>query len=457
VAAANKESTDDLIENDGVLKMPRMKNFLKFLQRVMDNVEGGKVTDGFLGSVSMVLPKSFTGARLEILPLTNLPDDSRIGVFKANPTMGESILHIADGQGRIVGFHSLERELVLKIVKLKDAIKKIERKGLPAADEKADLVDLEKALERVRKFLSETDMSFICYAHERKTDNTVVGLGEDAEKRCYIEGNAYNSMASKEDIIKYEQFSPIVVDLQTYRDEHDWMDEEFIEDDSKSISSSSLKLFTLSALVQAYSWGLVNDNKPLKNVDLNLQSVVDKRKAFCHAFWDRITNIFEPVWLPKSEDGPATNATFDQAEHAAYLKQARQIEKNVTFQAIFLQALGRLCYAMGKKAEWDPNSPLLLKLDQLSPRLVEYRAVPKYHFVDKDTLHVDQWNDEWTRTMMKQSIDKTTGKVQGYAFNNASENISATRHLLASKIGLDDKDIGEDADISADPDVREAA
>jgi hypothetical protein len=121
-----------------------------------------------------------------------------------------------------------------------------------------------------------------------------------------------------------------------------------------------------------------------------------------------------------------------------------------------LQALGRLCYAMGKKADWDPNSPLLLKLDQLSPRLVEYRAVLKYHLDVDGNVHVDEWNDEWTRTMMKQSIDKTTGKVQGHAFNNASENISATRHLLASKIGLDDKDIGEDTDVIAE-DVLEAA
>jgi hypothetical protein len=214
-------------------------------------------------------------------------------------------------------------------------------------------------------------------------------------------------------------------------------------------------LFTLSALVQAYSWGLVNDNKPMKNVDLNLQSDVEKRKAFCHAFWDRITDIFEPVWLPKT-DGLQENATFDPAEHAAYLKQARQIEKNVTFQAIFLQALGRLCYAMGKKAEWNPDSPLLLKLDQLSPRLVEYRAVLKHHLDVDGNVHVDEWNDEWTRTMMKQSIDKTTGKVQGHAFNNASENISATRALLAKKIDFDLKDAGDDTDITAD-DVAEAA
>jgi hypothetical protein len=112
--------------------------------------------------------------------------------------------------------------------------------------------------------------------------------------------------------------------------------------------------------VQAYSWGLVNDNKPPKNVDLSLQAVVDKRKAFCHAFWDRITDIFGPVWLPASVGD-------DTGELLAHLKQARQIEKNVTFQAIFLQALGRLCYVMGKRADCDPSSALLLKLDQLSP------------------------------------------------------------------------------------------
>ena len=83
-----------------------------------------------------------------------------------------------------------------------------------------------------------------------------------------------------------------------------------------------------------------------------------------------ITDIFQPIWLPGSAAGEA-------GEHLVHLKQTRQIEKNVTFQAIFLQALGRLCFVMGKKADWDPNSPLLHKLDQLSPQLVEYRAVPE--------------------------------------------------------------------------------
>jgi hypothetical protein len=95
-----------------------------------------------------------------------------------------------------------------------------------------------------------------CYAHGVKADNTVVGLSEDAERRCYIEGNALNSMASKEDIIKYEQFSPIVVDLQAHRDDLNWMSDEFIEEDSKSISSSSPKLFTLSAARAGVQLGL---------------------------------------------------------------------------------------------------------------------------------------------------------------------------------------------------------
>jgi hypothetical protein len=432
-----KESTRDLIENDGVLKMPRMKNFLKFVHRVMD--------EGFFGSVSLVLPEKFTRARLETLQIPNLPDESRLAVLRANPMMGEGIFHIADGQGRIVGFYSLERELVLKIVKQKDTIKKLERKGLPAVEERKELAQAEKALERVRKFLSETDLSFVCYAYQVQADNAVLGLSEDAEKRCYIEGNALNSMASKEDVIKYEQFSPIIVDLQAFRDEYDWMSSAFIEEDSKSISSSSQKLFTLSALVQAYSWGVVNDNKPLKNIDMGLQTLVEQRKGFCHAFWSRISEIFEPTWL-QDVDGEA-------GERAVYLKETRQIDRNVTFQATFLQGLGRLCYAMGKEANWDPNSPLLMKLAQLSPDLIDYRAVKKYHVDIEGTIHVDEWAEEWTRTMMKPSIDKKTGKLQGYAFNNASENVNAVRHLLAGKIGLSDENIGDEPDT----DISEAA
>jgi hypothetical protein len=196
VPGAHKETTDDLVDNDRVLKQPRMKSFTKFVNRVMDQVEAGVVNDGFLGSVSLVLPEGFTKGHLEAVQLPSLPDSPDIRVFKATAMMGENIFHIADGQGRIVGLHSIERELVLETVKLKDAIKKIERKGQSAVEEKKDLAKAERALDRVRKFLSESDISFVCYALKVKADNTVVGLSEDAEKRCYIEGNALNSQAS---------------------------------------------------------------------------------------------------------------------------------------------------------------------------------------------------------------------------------------------------------------------
>jgi hypothetical protein len=56
----------------------------------------------------------------------------------------------------------------------------------------------------------------------------------------------------------------------------------------------------------------------------------------------------------------------------------------------------------------------------LSPRLIDCRAALKHHFDVNGDVHIDKWNEEWTRTMMKLSIDRKTGDVQGYAFNNAS-------------------------------------
>src|SRR5262249_36420251 len=145
----------------------------------------------------------------------------------------------------------------------------------------------------------------------------------------------------------------------------DWMNDEYIEEDSKSISGSSPKIFTLSALAQAYSWGIVNDNKPLKNIDLGLSNVVDKRKDFCHEFWLKISDVFGHTWLAEISDA---------GERAAYLREVRQHDRNVLFQATFLQALGRLCYAMGDQVDWDPDSKILDKLELLDPKHIDYRA-----------------------------------------------------------------------------------
>ncbi len=49
---------------------------------------------------------------------------------------------------------------------------------------------------------------------------------------------------------------------------------------------------------------------------------------------------------------------------------------------------------------------------------------------------------------MKQSIDKASGTAKGYSFNNVTENISATRHQLAKKIGLADIEVADQADLA---------
>ena len=212
--------------------------------------------------MQFVLPASFTGARVEKIPLPNFSGASMLAILRASPRMGESLFDVADGQGRIVGFHCLERQIGLKITAQKAIIKKLERKNQSTDEEVAQLKALEKEQQRVRNFLSETDLPFVCYVQKIDEDGLVHGLSIDAERRCYIEGNALNSQASKEDMLKYEQFSPVVVDLQAFRDEVDWMDEDYIEEDSKSISGSSPKIFTLSALAQAYSWASSTTTSP---------------------------------------------------------------------------------------------------------------------------------------------------------------------------------------------------
>src|SRR5579862_6520245 len=70
VPGVNKEPTEDLIENDRVLKMPRMKSFLRFVNRVIDNLEHDNVHEGFFGAVQFVLPEKFRKARMQLCEST---------------------------------------------------------------------------------------------------------------------------------------------------------------------------------------------------------------------------------------------------------------------------------------------------------------------------------------------------------------------------------------------------
>jgi hypothetical protein len=150
-------------------------------------------------------------------------------------------------------------------------------------------------------------------------------------------------------------------------------------------------VFTLSAVVQAYSYGIVGHNKPQNRVDDEMFSAVEERKAFCERFWRATTDLFEGQWLAHADD---------PKKRLAYLLEMRQGAKNVLFQAIFLQALGKLCFQLGDRATWNPESPILKTLSRLDPRMVEYSAARAYTQAEDQKYEYQEWNMEWVNAMM---------------------------------------------------------
>lgn len=335
-------------------------------------------------------------------------------------------MHIVDGQGRAFGLHSFKRSVELQVLRLEKAISKIERSYHSGRieDKTVALRDLnyqhgmvKSRLERVNKFLCENSLAFVCYAAGIREDNRIFGLDMQAERRLYIEGNALNAQASKEEVLKYEAFSPIVVDLEDYRLQHEWLTDEYIEDESKSIGSNSVKLFTLSSLVQSYTLSIINQPNPIK-IDDAVFEWVDERRAFVHAYWDRITELFGDIWVPYLE------APRDRLR---YLK-TRRAQQHVAFQATFLIALGRLGFAAGVAAKRDPASPVLHRLAKLSPEQVHYLA--------QEPSDPTGYHAEWRSRMMKPAKNPDTGEYNRYTFNNSSENIRATFEYLAGIAGI---------------------
>jgi len=257
------------------------------------------------------------------------------------------------------------------------------------------------------------------YADSVDAEGHVKGLSMNAEKRLYIEGNALNSQASQEEILKYEQYSPVILALRDLREGFNWMGDDFIESESKTVSSSSQKIFTLSALVQAYSYSIINNNQPLKKLESDVIEEVGQHCNFVEAYWEKITEIFKDTWVPEHIEKPS--------ERIDYLESMRgQGKRNVLFQAIFLLALGRLGYEMGVAADWDPESEILDKVYLLSPKTNQYDAE---QVVIENGARVSKWADRWTNTMMKPSMKD--GALVGYVFNNSRENIEATFQELA--------------------------
>jgi hypothetical protein len=437
---ANKETTKELLEDDRAHRTPRMKELVTFYLRVMESVERGDKRHGFLGAVQLVIPERFTRARLRFAvddpSQAQLPgglavtmsalENRRLATLEADPQLGETVFDIGDGQGRCFAFFSFHRAVADAILNRKQRLKKLES---PDADAERELTKLEKLRERIHRFLSETDVTFVCYASHLLADGRVVGLGEEAERRLYIEGNALNSQATKEEIVKYESYSPVVRSLQEERSDVQnlWMDPEFIEEDSKTIGKGSTKLFTLSTLTQAYSLSMLGDPDPITNPNAEMFRKVGERAEFVGTYWRRISEIFGPLWLPKDADH--RDQLLDGDARVAYLETQR-LKRNVALQATFLLALGRLGFLLGEESQWDATAPGLQKLDAI--RSLEYHA---YRGPDPEGRDPDAYDPTWVHAMMKSRTDRATGEIDGYVFDHSTDKVRATAQLLLSRLG----------------------
>lgn len=438
--SGEKETTIELLEDDRIESTPRMKSIVNFYRRVMDNVEFRNTNhEGFFGCLQLAIPEHFTSASLSLAntdpedKLSNRLFDamnslghSQIGVLNLTTKLGETAVYIGDGQGRAFGFHSFRRVLQKKIVDTRQIIRKKEKKKEHISEEEQQLKSLEKMLERINNFLSETDVPFVCYADSFNSEGQVKGLPTEAERRLYIEGNALNSLASKEEVLKYETFSPVVMQLQEERVKNLWMSTDYIEEDSKSISSSSTKLFTLSALVQAFSLSIVGHTKP-SQVDEDMFDKVSKRYEFVSAFWQKVSHLFEYLWIPPADQMPNGRLS--------YLQELRgDKHRNVVFQAIFLIALGKLGYKLGEIANWNLEPEIIKRMGRLSPDLLEYSAVKAYKQEPNGKVIVTEWRQDWQNSMMKASTTKDG--ILNYTFNNTHDSIDSTYRLLLKQLAL---------------------
>lgn len=320
-----------------------------------------------------------------------------------------------------------------------------------------ELTEREALLKRVQKFIRELQLSVVCYARSVRDDGTVVGLDERAQRRLFVEGNALNSKAGKEVQLKFDTVSPVGTALYLLRVEPEffWMDPNYIEEHSKSIAKGSSKLFTLSALTQAYGWSVANTTK-VQRLDQEMYETVGAHQAFAEAYWRKVTEVFGPLWRRPD--------TVTDGEWLEYLGKRRG-EQNVTFQGVFLQALGRLGYNLGVLARWSPESPMLDKVARLSPTRVDYRAFKGEFTPEGEQVVTDpatDFNAQWTNALMKprtgkDASAKPTREVVGYAFNNVRDSIDKTyRALLYLADVPDEAEPADDGDEPAEETEAEA-
>ena len=190
------------------------------------------------------------------------------------------------------------------------------------------------------------------------------------------------------------------------------MNADNIEQESKSIGTTSSRIFTLSTLVQAFSRSIVGHTKPIKFAEDDFD-LVTEREPFVTAYWSKVSTVFRATWMAKS-DAPI-------GDRVAYLRERRN-EQNIALTAIFLQALGEFGYRLGELSGWDPGAvDTFGVVEALSPKLVNYIA----------QSGDGQYDPAWRDAMMKPAAEG--GK---YAFNNVADSVTKTFRVLCDKAGI---------------------
>lgn len=391
---ADARSTMDLLDDDKVHSTPRMKEVVAFLRHLIKTTAQGMNGEGFLGTVQLVVPAAFTAARFR--PGAAADDDDpgvRTGVLIANTGRKEAAFYVGDGQGRLVGLHSLERDHEEQLDRIERRLRKLTKEGKDTTDALKER-DAEKEFGvKITRFLSANYLPFVCYAGAIDDDGIVYGLDADAQRRLYIEGNAFNSAASKEDVVKYESFSPVIRRLIVLRDEVGFMAHEVIEEDSKSVGLNSNRVFTLSALTRAYSLSVIAADNPIKPSTDPVFEPVSSQAPFARRYWLKVQDLFGDKWT--RPDTPAQS-------RLQYLQELRRT-KTVYFSAIFLEALGLLGYKAGKACGWLEDADLGF-LDSLAG--IDYNPAT---------------NTDWQDLMMKKATKPDENGETGWVFNNVKD------------------------------------
>lgn len=482
---AKTTPTRVLLDDEKVHETPRMKELVSFLNRVLDKVETkSDITEGFLGAVLMVVPDDYRDVRWEVME--GVPPEARekVGFLVAEDAgMDRPAFHLGDGQGRFFGLHSMEFVAKKAVGAARKELEKARKAKRDVRPLEKELKDRETTLARIQKFIRELNLTVVIYGAALRDDRTIVGLDQKAQRRLFVEGNALNSKAGKEVQLKFDNVSPVGMALYLLRVELEpelfWLDPDYVEEDSKSIAKGSNKLFTLSAVTQAYGWSVANTTK-VQRLDAKMYELVGEHKDFAEAYWRKVTEVFGPLWR-RPED--ATDG-----EWLDYLGR-RRTEQNVAFQAVFLQALGRFGYNLGKLTSWKTDDPdalaeTLAAVEALAPAVevgpgkfkgkVDYRAYrgrisqvgddgkKEWRQITGDAAA--DFDPTWTNALMKSRTGKDedgkpTNTVVGYAFNNVRDSVAKTYHTLLKFAQVEDTaedEAEEDGDTEAEAVEAEA-